>query len=746
MEYPADCSPSSTPPECVRSALSTRTVTPLFRMVPLSYVCLLSLFVLSGCEFSDLEEAVEGLGQTQRFDPIELTYPNTFRDTAVLDDYFGYTISDHYRWLEVDQSQSVVDWSTKQNALTQHYLQQVPFTNSISQRLGQLATYYRRGTPTYHAGYYYFKYNPGDWPQDALARAEQLTDSVTIVLNPNTWAAGPNYELGRYAFSADGRFLTYEQQHPNKEESTLRLVDLLESEALEDEIRVWGLSTLSWYKGGFYYTTFPGPSSGSPQQFHRLFYHQLGARQTQDELVFADHRFPERRITAYPDTLSQSLVLELRGDGPGNAAYFRPLDSEDPSFIPLTENLDYRFEWAGGTSQHLHFVTDLDADKGRLIKVNKTQPEPLYWEDVIAERGDVIGAVWHYANQWIVDYWRDATSHVLLFSEQGRELRRLHLPEPGTITEFSTGKSAQELFFGFTTYLRPETVYRLDADTYRSALLYSPHPNFKAEDYLLRQEWVTAYDDTPLPVFILHRKDLPMTQPQLTLLVNTQNQKQAQLPHWNATGSLLIPAVLEQGGVVVLANLRGSTGFGRSWQRDGRRTLQQQALDDLQAVGEYLREQSYVSPERLAVYGYGVGATLATATLNQRPDLFTAAVAENGWYDLLNYHQFPGSLAYQDQFGTVRDSLECDHVLSYSPLHNAVPNKFPATLLLSSGNSAPAVPLHSRKLAAELQAQQKGQAPILWYSGSGEDAEAKENTRAAAILAFLVYQTKTTWQ
>ncbi len=748
MENPADCPSSQTSTSSGRLPVACHWFSKPQLAYTLWLLFLYGVMALTACDLSDLEDSVEGLVQSPQFDPIAVSYPPTPRDSAVVDDYYGYTIADNYRWLEQDTAEQVLAWSSDQNKLTKEYLSKVPFYDAVRERLDQLKAYYRRGIPSYHGDHYYFTYNSGDWPRDALARTKGLTDSVTIVLNPNSWEEGTAFELGKYAFSADGRYLVYEQHHKLTGESKLKVVDLEESLALSDELRVRGVSTLRWHRTGFYYTSYPSPDDGRPQLFHRLYYHQLGTPQREDELVFADYRNPERRIMAFPDTNTNSLVLEIRGDGPGNAAYYRPLDSDDPSFVPLIENLDYRFEWAGGSSEHLHFVTDLGADKSRLIKVNKEQPQRSYWETIIPERGDLMGKVWRYADQWIVDYWRDATSHVLLFSTTGQEQRRLHLPEPGTITAFSAGKTSQELFFGFTSYLRPETVYRLDAGSYRSALLYSPHPSFTAEKYTLRQEWVTAYDNTPIPIFILHQKENPLSQPKFTLLVNAQHEQDAQMPHWNATGHYLIPAVLEQGGVVVVANLRGSSGFGRRWQNSGRLTQQQQSLDDLQAVAEYLREQQFVVADRLGVYSTGVGATLVGATLNQRPDLFAATAIEDGWYDLLRYQLFAGAVPKLAQFGSVRDSIQNDHLLSYSPLQNVLPNNFPATLVVASQNSTQGVPLHSRKLAAELQGQQKGAGPILLYtrpSNTQAGADKQVNT-GAAILSFLFYQTKTNWE
>lgn len=706
------------------------------------------LLLTTACGLDQIEEAV-GLGTEVSFDTIALSYPATATNTDVVDQYFGYTVADPYRWLENGQDERVRTWSAAQQQNTDQYLQQIPFRAAITEELNQLSAFQQYGLPQYQGQFYYLRYNDGSWPKPVLARVQQFTDSVTVVLNPNTWPAGATYELGAFAFSADGRYLVYEQRPVQGEESILRIVDVQDRTRFEDAVQVRGLTSLNWHEQGFYYTTYPEPAAGKPQSFHQLRFHALGTHAGKDELVFADYRNPESRITAFVDTTSHQLVLEVEGQGLGNAAYFRALDSDDPSFTPLVEHQDYRFRFAGGSATDLYFVTDLQADNGRLIKVKIDQPERRYWEDLLAEQQtDVLQEAWYFSGQWMVHYLRDATSFVLLLDENGQETRRVFMPESGTLAGVSRGKHSQELFFSFTSFLRPPTIYRLDLNQYRSALLYAPHPGFKAEDYQMQLKWVRAYDDVSIPVFLLHRKDLVVSEGHFTLLLAAGSDANPLVPAWNPTGQMLVPAILAQGGVVAVANVRGSNGFGRQWRNAGILERAQKRLDDVQAVAEYLREQSYVDPNKLTAYGAGAGATLVMASLNQRPDLFTAVAAESGWYDLLRYHQFPGAAEQYASFGTSQDSLQNDHLLSYSPLHNVVPSKFPATFLLAPKVTEGGVPLHARKLAAAMQAQQVGAAPILLAQDAADEAEVttNDNTFGADLLSFLFYQTKTTWK
>ena len=751
MKYPVEHSPCAQP---LLAPVETTIQTSRFSVL-LSYrsqiygIFLCGIFCLaSGCEEASLENLVGGQTEVFSFDTIEVTYPNTLRDGAVADRYFGYPVSDPYRWLESDTSAQVRKWVVAQQNTTTNYIDEVPFRVAIAKRLQELQTYRRAGLPSFHGEHYYYLYNKGSWAEDVLARSIGLKDSITVVLNPNSWDVGTNYRLGHYAFSLDGRYLAYEQQAKNGQHSIIRVVDLEERTSLPDSLQVEGLTTLDWYGDGFFYTTFPKGPPSAPRLFHRLYFHRLGTAQRTDDLVFTDYRDPERRITAYTDTASQCLVLEVRGNGMGNAVYFRSLKSDDPSFTPIEESLDYRFEWAGGTADHLYFVTDYRANQGKLLKVSIEQPAPGFWEEHIPQGEDEMLGSWRMGNHWIVKYLRDATHNVVLYDSLGERVRRMHLPEPGSFTGLSAGKSPSELFFGVSSFFRPETVYRLDLERYRSALVYNAVPDFKGADYQLSLQWISSYDDTNLPILLLHKKSLNLAEPHPTLLIGAGKEGEPLVPNWNPTGHFLIPAALEQGMVVAVANLRGSYGFGRNWRQEGRLRQQQTRLDDLQAVAEYLREQPFVAAERLAVYGAGQGGTLVAATLNQRPDLFSVVIAENGWYDMLRYHQFRGAVPQLPVFGSSLDSLQADHLLSYSPLHNAAPSKFPATLLLSNPYNSSGVPLHSRKLAAELQYQQRGYQPTLLYTKSVDQSmeQTKADSWGVAALSFLFYQTQTVWK
>ncbi|MEL6656885.1 MAG: prolyl oligopeptidase family serine peptidase [Bacteroidota bacterium] len=748
MKYLVEHSPCAPPNVApVESTIETPPFSILL-CTPSHFFCFFALAVLcfgSSCEGELLERFTESPVNVPSFDTIALTYPTTLRDESIADTYFGYPVVDSYRWLESDTTTKVRSWAADQQRLSNNYLQEVPFRAAIAERLQALGSFRKSGLPSFQGSHYYYRYNNGSWAENVLVRARSLKDSITIVLNPNTWSAGGDYTLGRYAFSEDGRYLAYEQQAKDGYSSVIRIVDLQEQTALPDKLEVRGLTSLDWYGDGFYYTSFPTGSPTEPQLFHQLFFHRLGATQVRDELVFADYRTPDRRIIAFADTASQCLVLEVRGNGYGNAVYFRPLNSEDPSFTPIVESLDDRFEWAGGTKDHLYFVTDYEAKQGRLLKVSIAQPGSGYWEDHIAGGADDMLAGWRRGNHWVIQYLRDAAHNVVLYDSLGEQVRRIHLPERGSFTGLSTGKSQQELYFGVSSFLRPETVYRLDLDRYRSALVFSAEPSLKAEEYQLSLKWAPSYDDdTSLPVFLLHQNNLDLTKPHPTLLLAAGPTGDPLVPEWNLSGHLLIPAAIEQGMIVAVANIRGSSGFGRSWKQAGLLRQQQTRLDDLQALAEYLLSQPFVAREKLAVYGAGQAGTLVAATLNQRPDLFAVAIAENGWYDLLRYQNFRGSVPQLPVFGTSQDSLQTNHLLSYSPIHNTLPNKFPASLLLYDPATSVGVPLHSRKLAAELQYQQRGPAPILLYRADEDQPD--KHPLGVAALSFLFYQTQTLWK
>ncbi|MEM1216155.1 MAG: S9 family peptidase, partial [Bacteroidota bacterium] len=493
------------------------------------------------------------------FDALDFQYPRSLRDSTVVDDFFGRKVADPYRWLEGDTTQAVSRWVDAQQGATEAYLTQIPYRSSIAKRLGQLWDFARFGIPEYHGEYYYLFHNDGQQNQDALYRVRTLKDDLELVLDPNTWSADGTRALGRYQFSPAGDFLAYQVSEGGSDWQQIRVLDLKTGQHLDERLRGVKFSNIAWAGRGFYYSRYPGDDNDLSRSntFHQLYYHRLGTPQSEDQLVYADRAHPQRNVYAQTDSAGHWLVLSATESTSGNALYFRDLRDADPSFVPVVDNFDHDYVFVGKNGSSLLFLTNDEADNWRLIQVSTQQPERGYWEEIIPQRSEVLQEVKQVGDRLLAKYLRNATSHVVIFDLEGKEIKQVRLPELGTLTGFRRGKDTQEVFFGFTSFTRPETVYRLRLDDYRTALFRQPETAFRADDYQTKQVWVKSADGTEVPVFLIARKGVTLNTPRPTLLYGYGGFDISIVPKWNLTRLLLVPGVLENGGVVAVANLRG---------------------------------------------------------------------------------------------------------------------------------------------------------------------------------------------
>jgi prolyl oligopeptidase len=688
------------------------------------------------------------------FKSIAHPYPATQRDSSVFDTYFGRKVADPYRWLEQDTATAVQRWAIAEQQNTAQYLAQIPFRAAIAQRLGQLWDYARYGLPEYHGGYYYLFYNNGQQNQDVLYRTKDLKDSVRLVLDPNTWSAAGTEAMGTYAFSRDSQFLAYQVAQGGSDWQQIRVLNLQTGKVLADRLTGVKFSDVAWRGQGFYYSRYRGAGAGknltATNEFHQLYYHQVGTPQVNDELVFADRTHPQRNVRAQTDEAERWLVLTVTESTSGNACYLRDLRDADPSFVPVAEDFDHDLHFVAAAGDRLLFLTNKGAPNYRLVQISGNQPSRNYWEELVPERPDVLQSVVRSGDKLLATYLRRASNYVVVYDLTGEELREIRLPELGTVTGITKGNGEEEVFFGFTSFTRPETVYRLHLQDYTTAIFRQPVTAFKSNDYVTRQVQVKSYDGTLVPVFLIYKKDLPLGTPHPTLLYGYGGFNISMVPQWNLTRLLLIPAILENGGMVAVANLRGGGEFGSEWHTAGTLRQKQNVFDDFQAVAEYLIAERYTSREKLGIYGRSNGGLLVGACLTQRPDLYQVAFPVVGVLDMMRYHQFTIGWAWATDYGTSADSVMSDYLLSYSPLHNVEPQAYPATMITTADHDDRVVPAHSFKFAAELQHQQRGAAPILLRidesagHGSGKPLS-KRIDEGADVLSFFFYQLKEPW-
>ena len=685
------------------------------------------------------------------FRDIKIQYPETYRDTAVVDDYFGQKVADPYRWLEDDNSEQTSRWVQTQQSLTENYFKNIPYREAIRNRLSALWNYERYSAPMKRGDYYYIFKNDGLQNQDVLYRMASLEGPMEPVLNPNNFSTDGTVALGEYSFSADGSLLAYQASEAGSDWRTIYIKDLSSGGMLKDTVRWVKFSGISWFRDGFFYSRYPVPKEGEAlagkNEFHQVFYHRVGTSQEEDDIVYADRLHPLRNAAAEVTDDEHFLILSTSESTSGNALYFRDLRTNTPYFTPVVETFDYDFTVAGSDDNGIYVLTNYKAPNRRLIRISTRQPDVRYWQEIIPEAKDVLQEAHLFGGKLVTHYLHDAYSQAKVFSLEGKEEQILELPGIGTILNFSGKADSPELFYEFTSLVQPATIYRSDLQTKKQSVYKKPEISFDGDAYVVKQIQYKSYDGAMIPMFIVHRKGLKLDGTNPTLLYGYGGFDIPVLPIFNRTRYMLFPVVLENGGVCAVANIRGGGEFGKAWHDAGTKHQKQNVFDDFQAAAEYLIVNKYTSPQKLAIHGASNGGLLVGACLTQRPDLYAVALPAVGVLDMLRYQKFTIGWAWANDYGSSDNKEDFDYLFAYSPLHNITRQRYPATLITTADHDDRVVPAHSFKFAATLQARQQGDAPILIRiepsagHGAGKPTS-KRIEEGTDMLAFMFYNMK----
>ncbi len=717
-------------------------------MVLLFSACDQFQFPDSGSKTTTLEKKRK---DALKFDNISIQYPASYRDTMITDDFHGKKVTDAYRWLEDENLESTKAWVKNQNLVTYGYLDQIPYRDAIETRLEEIWDYERYSPLIRKGENYYFFRNDGLQNQAVLYAQKGLNGEASVVLDPNRFSIDGTSSLGEYAFSKDGRYLAYQVSEGGSDWRTIQIKDLQSGANLSDVIRWVKFSGISWYKDGFYYSRYPEPLNGEDlsgkNEFHQVYYHKIATPQSQDEAVFMDRSHSQRNFGAETTEDERFLILSMTESTSGNALYFRDLNSDSYEFTPVVETFDADFELVDNQGEHLLVLTNHKAPNKRLVRISVHNPEEGYWEDVIAEGTDVLESVHVFNNKLLALYLHNASSQMKIFEINGREVWEIELPGIGTVTDIKGGKEDSLAYYAFTSFVQPTSIYQLDLDKLSSQVYRSPKLKFEPGDYETKQVWYNSYDGTKIPMFIIHKKGLQKDGRRPSLLYGYGGFDIPVKPIFNRTRLNMFPIILENGGVCAVANIRGGGEFGKKWHEAGTKDKKQNVFDDFQAAAEYLIEQKYTSSEKLAIYGRSNGGLLVGACLTQRPDLYAVALPAVGVLDMLRYHKFTIGWAWATDYGRSDDSKAFDYLISYSPLHNVVPDRYPATLVTTADHDDRVVPAHSFKFSSELQYNQRSGKPVLIRidtsagHGAGKPTS-KAIEEAADVLAFLFYNIK----
>lgn len=675
-----------------------------------------------------------------------IAYPQT-RRVDVVDEQFGEKIADPYRWLENDvrTDTEVRGWVDAQNAVTNAYLATLPGRQVLEQRMKALFNYERFGAPIKKGGRYFYSHNSGLQNQSVLFVRDGVDGPGHELLDPNGWAKDGATALGEWNPSEDGSKLLYAIQDGGTDWRTLKVLDVATGKVLPDTVEWVKFSGLSWAKdgSGFYYSGFPAPASGEKFQAlnenQKVFFHKLGTAQSADRVVYATPDKPRRGHGARVTDDGNWLVITTT-EGTDNRYEVTVIDLKAANPTPRTVFKGLENEWslAGNIGATFYWSTNNGAPRSRIVSTDLSQAAatPILVE-LVPEDASVLQGASLVGGQLIAEYLVDVKSEVRRYSLDGKLLGKVALPGIGSAGGFGGTEGDSETFFSFTSYNSPATVYRYDVKTQQTTPWATPKVAFNPADYVVDQQFYTSKDGTRVPMFVVHKKDLPKG-PQPTLLYAYGGFNISSTPGFSATRL----AWIEQGGVLVVANIRGGGEYGKAWHDGGRLANKQNVFDDFIAAGEYLIAKGITSKSQLVVQGGSNGGLLIGAVVNQRPDLFAAALPQVGVMDMLRFDRFTAGRYWVDDYGYPSKAADFKTLLAYSPYHNVRSGQsYPAILATTADTDDRVVPGHTFKYTAAIQAANIGAKPHLVRietragHGSGKPTD-KIIEEAADLWAF----------
>jgi len=658
-----------------------------------------------------------GLALTVTVIAAEFDYPHTAK-VDVVDDFHGTKVADPYRWLEEDARNSigVRDWVEAQNEVTFGYLEQLESRQRIRARLTELVDYERFSSPFTSAGRYYYFHNDGLQNQSVLQTVATLAAEPELVLDPNAWADDGTVALRGLELSDDGRYMAYGRSVAGSDWTEWFVRDLTTGQDLADHVEWTKYTTVAWDNEGegFFYGRFDEPLDGQEFQAlnidHKVYYHRLGTAQSADTLIYARPDEPTWLFEAELSEDGRYLILHIfEGTDPRNRVYYRELGKSSAEFVPLIDHFENEFSFLGNDGPVFFFKTDSDAANGRVIAIDTAQPAAEQYREVIAESQNAMQGLNMVGDLFVANYLQDVATQILMFDTAGRLVREVDLPGTGSATGFAGKRSDGETFFTYTSFNSPATLYHYDMQSGEGTLWKQPRGQFDPNDYVVKQVFYESQDGTRVPMFISHKNDLPIDGRRPTLLYGYGGFAISLTPSF----SVLRLAWMELGGVFVSANLRGGGEYGRDWHDAGKLHNKQNVFDDFIAAAEWLIDNDYTSPDKLAIEGSSNGGLLVGAAMTQRPDLFGAALPDVGVMDMLRFHRFTAGRYWVDDYGSPDDAEEFATLYAYSPYHNLVPADYPPTLVTTADTDDRVVPGHSFKFAARLQEMQSGDSPVL---------------------------------
>lgn len=677
----------------------------------------------------------------------QTAYPKAHKDNTV-DVYFGEKVADPYRWLEDDMSAQTAEWVDAENAVTRKYLDNIPMRKNILKRLKETANYEKIGIPFKRQGKWYVYRNNGLQNQSVLYQMDSPTADASkqrVWLDPNALSTDGTVALKGIYFSHNGRYMAYVISRSGSDWEEIYVKDCQTGRDIDDHI-VWAKFTgATWLGDGFYYSAYDAPEKGretsAKNSVQKIYYHKIGTPQSEDQLFFMNPTQPLRFYNVDIDHDEKVMTLNEGGMDNGNNLYVRDLTKPNSQFIQMCSDTRFRYSTVETVGKKMYILTNAGAPKYRLMVADVDRPGYNDWKEVVPEGESVLTDVTFAADRMILQYSKDNCNQMYTYTTDGKRIGEIKLPTFGS-TSASGMRGQKEVFYSFTSYTMPNTVYSYDLNTDKSTVWAAPKINFRSDDYKTEMVFYTSKDGTRAPLFITYKKGMKLNGRNPLLLYGYGGFNITYSPFFLAN---YIP-FMERGGIYVHAVLRGGGEYGEDWHVAGTKLQKQNVFDDFIAAAEYLINNKYTSSDRLAIQGGSNGGLLVGACMTQRPDLYRVCLPAVGVMDMLRYHKFTIGWNWAPDYGTSDDSKEMfEYLRAYSPLHTLKPGvKYPATLVSTADHDDRVVPAHSFKFAARLQECQAGSAPTLISIGKdaghgGGKPLAKRLEEQADILSFTLW-------
>lgn len=640
-------------------------------------------------------------------------YPVT-ESGDVVDTYFGVDVADPYRWLEDDRSEETGEWVKLQNTVTFDYLAKIPHRTRLKERLEELWNYEKVSAPFTEGDYTYFYKNDGLQDQYVVYR-QKGDGEAEVFLDPNKFSDDGTTSLAQLSFSKDGSIAAYSISEGGSDWRKIRIIDVVSGQQLEQPLVDVKFSGISW-KGqdGFYYSSYDKPEGSelsAKTDQHKLYYHKLGQPQADDELVFGGVDAQKRRyISGVVTEDDRYLLISGAISTSGNDLFLKDLSQPDSELITILDHTDSDTSLVDNVGSKLFLQTNLNAPNQKVITVDVSQPTPENWVDLILETENVLnpsaGGGYLFA-----EYMVDAVSRVFQYDYDGKQLREIKLPGFGSASSLDGKKEDKTLYYSFTNYKTPSTIYAFDVEAGESSVYRKSGAQFDSNEYVSEQVFYKSKDGTRIPMIITYKKGIPLNGKNPTILYGYGGFNISITPSFSIANAVW----MEEGGIYAVPNIRGGGEYGKKWHKAGTLMNKQNVFDDFIAAAEYLIENKYTSSDYLALRGGSNGGLLVGAVMTQRPELMKVALPAVGVLDMLRYHTFTSGAGWAYDYGTSEQSKEMfEYMKAYSPVHNVREGiSYPATLITTGDHDDRVVPAHSFKFAAELQAKQSGNAPLL---------------------------------